>query len=118
MRVRNGRATRPLIAAKSGSRHSTLFDPASREGPGPSWSSRPQGSTAGRLDWSSSSQSKRATTVSRTTFPMPAEVSSAPFAMPEYVRSLGRQRLRHRLGVVEEPTLIEVGNWLRRIIAL
>jgi len=40
------------------------------------------------------------------------------FAMPEYVRSVARRRLRRRLGDAEEATLTAVDDWLRRLTGL
>lgn len=42
----------------------------------------------------------------------------ASFAMPEYVRSIGQQRLRRRLGIVDRTTFEAVAEWVRRIVAM
>ncbi len=40
------------------------------------------------------------------------------FAMPEYVRSVARRRLRRRLGAAEHSTLTTVDDWLRRFTGI
>lgn len=40
------------------------------------------------------------------------------FAMPEYVRSITRRRLRRHLGEANAETVDQVTDWLRRLIGL